>query len=104
MTARLVLDRLRRRLADDGATHAEVAAAVIVARGQSLLDRERFARRLGVPVEHLAECELGHRPAAHLPRRIAELAPEVDWQAAGVLAAEDPADRASRHPSRHRGR
>jgi len=100
--ARVAQDRLARRLAGHGATHADVAAAVLVARGRRLLDQPGLAAALGIAVEHVRSLEAGRRPPSHVPHRLAELDTSVDWSAAGVLRRGDPADPASRHPAAHR--
>ena len=97
-----VTRRLVARLAAAGAEHPALAAAVLVARGRALLDERRFAERLGVPVAHLRSWESGRRPPDAVPRRIAELDPAVDWEAAGVTPPGAPSDPAARHPSARR--
>jgi hypothetical protein len=98
----IALARLRRRLLDEGAAHPDLAAAVLVARGRRLLDQGAFADLLGVPVSHVRSWESGSRSPVEVPRRIAAVAPDLDWPAAGVTAPGDPSDPASRHPSAHR--
>lgn len=98
----IALTRLRRRLQEAGAVHPDLAAAVLVARGRRLLDQPAFAELLGVPVAHLRSWESGSRSPDAVPRRIAEVAPELDWRAAGVTPPGDPTDPASRHPSARR--
>jgi transcriptional regulator with XRE-family HTH domain len=99
---RVIVERLAARLADR--PHATVAATVLVTRGRSLLDQRAFAELLGVSIGHLRSWESGARPGQHVPRRLASLAPELDWEAAGVREPGDPRDLASRHPSAHRRR
>lgn len=96
------LEKLRARFAARGAPHPTLAATVVVARGTSLLDREAFAKRLGVPTTHVESWESGHRHPTHVPRRIRETAPDLDWNAAGVTPPGDKTDPASRHPSARR--
>jgi transcriptional regulator with XRE-family HTH domain len=98
----IALTRLRERLAAAGVPHPELAAAVLVARGRRLLDQRAFAELLGVPVAHLRSWESGSRSPTEVPRRIAAVAPELDWPAAGVTPPGDPSDPASRHPSARR--
>ena len=93
------LAKLRQRLAAGGATHPDLAAAVLVARGRRLLDDEAFAAWLGVPVAHVRSWESGARPPVHVPRRVTALAPDLDWASAGVTPVGDPADPATRHPA-----
>jgi hypothetical protein len=93
------LRALTHRLAGAGARYPALAAALLVARGQQALDRPALAAALGVPVEHVRSLEAGHRPAAHVPHRLAELVADLDWAAAGVLPRDDPADAAARHPA-----
>lgn len=87
------------RLRAAGVPHPGVAAALTVARGRRGRDAEALARDLGVSPDHLRSLESGHRPPEHAPRRLRDLEPAVDWQAAGVVAPDDPADPASRHPA-----
>jgi hypothetical protein len=87
------------RLRAAGHPHPEVAAAVLVARGHRILDQEGLADLAGLGIEHVRSLESGHRPAAHVPRRLTELADDVDWTSAGVLGRHDQADIAARHPS-----
>lgn len=98
----IALAKLRRRLLAEGVAHPDLAATVLVARGRRLLDQRAFAALLGVPLAHLRSWESGRRPPAHVPRRIAAVAPELDWPAAGVTPPGDPDDPASRHPSAQR--
>lgn len=91
--------RLRARLAGRGARHPHLAAAVLACRGRWVLDQRAFAALLGIPVAHLRSLEAGVRPASHVPRRIADLDPSVDWVAAGVTPRGDRRDPASRHPA-----
>jgi hypothetical protein len=95
----IALTRLRQRLAAAGVAHPDLAATVLVARGRRLLDDVAFADLLGVPVSHVRSWESGSRSPAEVPRRIAAVAPDLDWPAAGVTPPGDPADPASRHPS-----
>jgi hypothetical protein len=98
----IALTKLRQRLAAAGAPHPDLAAAVLVARGRRLLDQAAFADLLGVPLAHLRSWESGRRSPDAVPRRIAAVAPELDWPAAGVTPAGDPTDPASRHPAARR--
>jgi hypothetical protein len=89
--------RLARELAGAGHERAALAAAVLVCRGRLRLDPAAFARWLGIPPVHVEALEAGARPPSTVPRRLAQLAPELDWPAVGVdLGA---ADRAARHPA-----
>lgn len=94
-----IAGRLAARFAAEGVAHPHLAAAIVVARGQRLLDQDRFADLLGVPVAHLRSWESGRRSPAEVPRRLRGLAPELDWDGAGVTAPGHPTDPASRHPS-----
>jgi hypothetical protein len=91
--------RLAARLRASGHRHADVAAAVLVARGHRVLDQSELAALVGVEVSHVRSLESGDRPASHVPRRLAELDRDVDWAGAGVLPRGDPADAAGRHPA-----
>lgn len=70
---------LRARLADvlavDGMLHAEVALAVLEARGRSGLSIEEFARRAGVSVEEVAAAEAGALARHQLPRGLRHVVP-----------------------------
>jgi hypothetical protein len=98
----IALTKLRERLAAAGAAHPDLAAAVLVARGARLLDQPGFAELLGVPLAHLRSWESGARSPDAVPRRIAAIAPELDWPAAGVTPPGHPSDPASRHPAARR--
>lgn len=87
------------RLAGRGAPWADFAAAVVVARGRLLLDGAAFARVLGVHPAVVRRFESGDDAPARAPRRLAALAPELDWPAVGLLPAGDVTDMAARHPS-----
>ncbi|MEJ7845480.1 MAG: hypothetical protein WKF93_07530 [Acidimicrobiales bacterium] len=87
------------RLAGRAAPWADFAAAVVVARGRLLLDGAAFARVLGVHPAVVRRFESGEDAPARAPRRLAALAPELDWPAVGLLPAGDVADMAARHPS-----
>jgi hypothetical protein len=87
------------RLRAEGRPHPDVAAAVLVARGRRILDQAGLAELAGVGIELVRSLETGHRPAAHVPRRLSELAADVDWAGAGVRGRRDLADIAARHPA-----
>jgi hypothetical protein len=97
--AAVVAGRLAARFGAAGAAHPALAAAVVVARGRRMLDPVAFAALVGVPVTHLRSWESGRRPPVAVPRRLRQLAPELDWDTAGVTQPGDPADPASRHPA-----
>lgn len=74
------VDALQRRMAQlldlRGAEHADVAAALLQARGRLGLEVEVFARRLGVDVEFVRQAEAGEVGVARLPgplRRVMRL-------------------------------
>jgi hypothetical protein len=94
-----VLAALTERLSGAGARYPGLAAALLVARGRRALDQPGFAIVLGIPLEHLRSLESGRRPPSHAPHRVAEVDDVVDWAIAGVLARDDPADAAARHPA-----
>lgn len=91
-------DRIAADLARRGRPFAAFAATLLVCRGRLLLDPLAFADLLGVPAAHLRGLESGSRPPVHAPRRLAALAPDLDWPAVGV-DPDAPDDRARRHPS-----
>ena len=93
------LEKLRTRFASRGVPHPDFAATVTVARGRTLLDEDAFAATLGVPASHVRSWESGNRSPDHVPRRIADVAPDLDWHAAGVTPPGHASDPASRHPS-----
>lgn len=107
MTAARPASRLQARLeaevggAPGAGPFAAVAAAVLLCRGLLGLDTATLARRLRLPTTVLADLEAGRRPGWTVPRRLAEIAPDVDWPRAGVEAGT-PTDRARRHPAAHR--
>lgn len=74
------VDALQQRMAQlldlRGAEHADVAAAVLQARGRLALEAEEFARRLGVGIDVVRQAEAGEISAARLPaplRRVMRL-------------------------------
>lgn len=90
---------LAARLTGRGTPWAPFAAAVMVARGRLLLDHEAFARLLGVHPAVVRRFETGASAPHRAPRRLAGLAPELDWPAVGLLPRGHPCDVASRHPA-----
>lgn len=74
------VDALQQRMAQlldlRGAEHADVAAALLQARGRLALEAEDFARRLGVGIDVVRQAEAGEISAALLPaplRRVMRL-------------------------------
>ena len=91
--------RLAAALDGDARAHPGFAAAVIVARGRLVLDPGAFAALLRVPEAAVRAWESGGCDPGRAPRRLRLLAPELDWDGAGVTAPGHPGDPASRHPS-----
>ncbi|MGH9136485.1 MAG: hypothetical protein ACRD0G_05475 [Acidimicrobiales bacterium] len=95
----LLWSRLARDLARSRRPFPEFAASVVLARGLHAAGAEQFARLLGVPVAQLEAYESGWRSPDWAPRRLAALAPELDWIGVGLRPRGDPIDPASRHPA-----
>lgn len=91
----LATDQLRA----EGMAHPEVAGALLVTRGLHGRPPDQLATLLGVSPEHLRSLESGRRPPEHAPRRVRDLDPDLDWDAAGVTPPGHPDDPATRHPA-----
>ena len=65
--------RVERALAARGVANPAVAAALLAVRGMTGLDREAFARRIGVPVATLAVAEDGSLARDVLPDALRRL-------------------------------
>jgi hypothetical protein len=99
-----VYGSLTRRRQLQGQPWPALGAAVVVTRARLALDRVALAELLGVPPRTVRELEEGACPPSLAPRRLADLAPDIDWQGLGVPVGRRPprCEPASRHPAAHR--
>lgn len=82
----VVIERMARRLRDEGAAHPVAGAVALAARGHACLPLPEFAASVGLAVENVRSAELGWVAFGELP---AAIGAQVGETGADLLALAD---------------